>query len=179
MNINEFKNLKNVWWSLLNRVNDFRRVWFSIEAQDFIDCWDQRWFAERCLFLRLNTFFHSSMIIFSWMSIVVWLISSSLSLLMWSTCKSIHCSLSFKVMFHWSFSSISILMISFNWLIAHWRSCWLIFMSYEIATFWDFAEASKEIRKTHLLAMLLSRWAVHNLTDSESRVIVRKIKINR
>ena len=51
-------------------------------------------------------------------------------------------------------------------------------MSHEIVTFWDFAEALKEIRKTHLLAMLLSRWAVHNSTDSESCIIVRKIKID-
>ncbi len=40
-------------------------------------------------------------------------------------------------------------------------------------TFWDFAEASKEIRETHLLTVLLSRWAIHDSTDSESRVIVR------
>ncbi len=39
---------------------------------------------------------------------------------------------------------------------------------HEIATFWDFAEALKEIRKTYLLAMLLSRWAVHDSTDSKS-----------
>ncbi len=52
-------------------------------------------------------------------------------------------------------------------------------MFYEVATFWDFTEASKEIRKTHLLAMLLSRWAVHDSTDSESYVIIRKIKIDK
>ncbi len=51
-------------------------------------------------------------------------------------------------------------------------------MSHEIATFWDFAEALKEIRKTCLLTVLLSRWAVHNSTDSESCIIVRKIRIN-
>ncbi len=51
-------------------------------------------------------------------------------------------------------------------------------MSHEIATFWDFAETSKEIRKTRLLAVLLSRWAVCDSTDSESRVIVRKIRID-
>ncbi len=52
-------------------------------------------------------------------------------------------------------------------------------MFHEIATFWDFAEASKEIRETHLLAMLLSRRAVHDSTDSKSYVIVKKIKIDR
>ncbi len=52
-------------------------------------------------------------------------------------------------------------------------------MSYEIATFWDLAEALKEIRKTHLLAVLLSRWAVRDSTDSESHVIVKEININR
>ena len=51
-------------------------------------------------------------------------------------------------------------------------------MSHEIATFWDFAEASKEIRKTRLLTMLLSRWAVRDSTDSESYVIVKKIRID-
>ena len=51
-------------------------------------------------------------------------------------------------------------------------------MFYEIATFWDFAEALKEIRKTHLLAMLLSRWAVRDSTDSESCIIVREIKVD-
>ncbi len=46
-------------------------------------------------------------------------------------------------------------------------------MFHEVATFWDLAEASTEIRKTHLLTMLLSRWAVHDLTDSKSHVIVK------
>jgi len=164
---------------LLNKVNDSRRVWFSIKAWDFIDYWDREWFAERCFFLRLNTFSRSSMIVFSWVFIDVWLISSSSSLLMWLTCRSIHCSLSFKVMFRWSLNLISILMISSDWLIAHWRSCWLMLMSHEIATFWDLAEALKEIRETHLLTVLLSRRAVHDSTDSESRVIVRKIKIDK
>ncbi len=177
----------------MNLVNVSHRVWFSIKAcnsiscwdrwfvvdWDSVDCWGQSWFAERYLFLKLNTFFHSLMIISSWMFIVIWLIFSSLSLLMWLTCRLIHCSLSFKVMFCWSLNSISILMISFDWSIVHWQSCWLMLMFHEIATFWDFAEASKEIRETHLLTMLLSRWAVCNLTDSESCVIMRKIKINR
>jgi len=39
-------------------------------------------------------------------------------------------------------------------------------------------EALKEIRKTRLLAVLLSRRAVCDSTDSESRVIVRKIRID-
>ncbi len=51
-------------------------------------------------------------------------------------------------------------------------------MFHEIVTFWDFAEALKEIRKTHLLAMLLSRWAVHDSTDSKSCIIVREIRID-
>ncbi len=51
-------------------------------------------------------------------------------------------------------------------------------MFHEVATFWDFAEALKEIRKTHLLAMLLSRRAVCDSTDSELHVIVRKIKVD-
>ncbi len=52
-------------------------------------------------------------------------------------------------------------------------------MFHEIATFWDLTEVLTEIRETHLLAMLLSKWAVHDLTDSESRIIVRKIKIDK
>ncbi len=181
MNTDEFKNLKDLWWSLLNKVNNLRQVWFSIDwrDKDFIKTWDSvnwwdwDWFAERCLFFRLKTFSRSLMIVSSWVSIVIWLIFSLLSLLMWSTWTLIHCLWSFKVMFRWSFSSISILMISSDWLIAHWRSCWFMLMSHEIATFWDFAEALKEIRKTRLLAMLLSRWAVRDSTDSKSRVIVR------
>ena len=51
-------------------------------------------------------------------------------------------------------------------------------MFHEVATFWDFAEASKEIRKTRLLAMLLSRRAVHDSTDSKLHVIVKKIRID-
>ncbi len=51
-------------------------------------------------------------------------------------------------------------------------------MSHEVATFWDFAEALTEIRKTHLLAVLLSRQAVHDSTDSELHVIMRKIRID-
>ncbi len=179
VNIDEFKNLKNLWWSLSNRVNDSRQVWFSIEARDFVDCRDQRWFTERCLFLRLNTFFHSLMIVSSWVFIVVWLISNSLSLLMWLTCRLIHCLLSFKVMSCWSLSSISILIISSDWSIVHWRSCWSMLMSHEIATFWDLVEALKEIRETRLLTVVLSRWAVHDSTNSELCVIVRKIKIDK
>ncbi len=181
MNTDEFKNLKDLWWSLSNKVNDLRQVWFSIdwrnkdfiETQDSVNWWDQDWFTERCFFFKLKTFSCSLTIVSSWVSIVIWLISSSSSLLMWLTWTLIHCSLSFKVMFCWSFSLISILIISSDWSIAHWWSCWLMLMSYEIATFWDLAEASKEIRKTHLLTMLLSRWAVHDSTDSKSRVIVR------
>ncbi len=181
MNTDEFENLKDLWWSLLNRVNDSRWVWFSIdwrgrdfvETRDSVDWWDRDWFAERCFFFKLKTFSHSSTIVFSWVSIVIWLIFSSLSLLMWSTWTSIHCSLSFKVMSRWSLSSISILMILSDWSIAHWLSCWSVLMFHEIATFWDLAEALKEIRETHLLAVLLSRWAVRDSTDSESRAIVR------
>jgi len=39
-------------------------------------------------------------------------------------------------------------------------------------------EALKEIRKTRLLAMLLSRQAVCDSTDLELHVIVRKIRID-
>ncbi len=181
MNINEFKNLKDLWWSLLNKVNNSRQVWFSIdwrdrdfvETWDSVDWWDWDWFTERCFFFRLKTFSRSLMIVSSWVFIVIWLIFNSSSLLMWLTWTLIHCSLSFKVMFRWSLSLISILMISSDWSIAHWWSCWLMLMFHEIATFWNLAEASKEIRKTRLLAMLLSRWAVRDLTDSKSHVIVR------
>ena len=42
-------------------------------------------------------------------------------------------------------------------------------------TFWDSAETSKEIIKTCLLTMLLSKWTIHELIDSKLHVIVRKI----
>ncbi len=48
-------------------------------------------------------------------------------------------------------------------------------MSHEIVTFWDSAETLKEIMKMRLLAVLLSRWAVYDSTDSKLRVIARKI----
>ncbi len=48
-------------------------------------------------------------------------------------------------------------------------------MFHEIMTFWDSAEALKEIMKMHLLAMLLSKWAVYDSTDLKLHVIVRKI----
>ncbi len=50
-------------------------------------------------------------------------------------------------------------------------------MFHEISAFLTLNEASKEIRKTRLLAVLLSRRAVRDSTDSESRVIVRKVKV--
>ncbi len=102
----------------------------------------------------------------------IWVEVKLLSCLTWTM---IHCSFSFKVMSCWSFSSINILMISFNWSWVHWWSCWLMLMSHEIVTFWDSVETSKEIMKTRLLAILLSRWAVYDSTDSKSRIIVRKI----
>ncbi len=52
-------------------------------------------------------------------------------------------------------------------------------MFHEIATFWDLAETLIEIRETHLLAMLLNRWAVCDLTNSESCVIVKEIKVDK
>jgi len=51
-------------------------------------------------------------------------------------------------------------------------------MFHEISAFLMLNEALKEIRKTRLLAVLLSRRAVCDSTDSESRVIVRKIRID-
>ncbi len=177
----------------MNLVNVSRWVWFLIEACNLISCWDKwfvvnrdsvdcqdrDWSAERYFFLRFNTFSCSSTIVSSWVSIVIWFVFNLLSLLMWLTCRLIHCSLSFKVMSRWFLSSISILMILSDWSIAHWQSCWLMLMSHEIATFWDFAEALKEIRETRLLTVLLSKQAVRDSTDSESRVIVRKIKIDK
>jgi len=183
-----------LWWLLLSKINDSRWERFSIEAHDLISCcfkivWDSTssvsWrerrssatecFASLSFFLRLNTFACSWAIVSFWVSIAVWLTSSSFNLLICSTCRLIYCLFSFKVMFCWSFSSINILIILFNWSWAHWRSCWLVLMFHEVVTFWNSAETSKEIMKTCLLAMLLSRWAVRDSTDSKSRVIVRKI----
>ncbi len=74
---------------------------------------------------------------------------------------------------YWSFSLFNILMILFNWSRAHWRSCFLILMFHEIATFWDSAEASKERRKIHLFAMLLSRWIIQDSTDLKSCIMMK------
>ncbi len=48
-------------------------------------------------------------------------------------------------------------------------------MFHKISTFLMSTETSKEMRETCLLAMLLSRRAVRDLTDSKLHVIVRKI----
>jgi len=50
-------------------------------------------------------------------------------------------------------------------------------MFHEISAFLTLNEASKEIRETRLLAMLLSRRAVRDSTDSKSHVIVREIRV--
>ncbi len=50
-------------------------------------------------------------------------------------------------------------------------------MFHEVSAFLTSNEASKEIRETRLLAVLLSRRAVRDSTDSESRAIVRKVRI--
>ncbi len=175
----------------MNLVDVSRQVWFSIEACDSISCWDRwfvvdqdsvdcqdrDWFAECCtslsLSLRLNIFFCSRVFISSKVFIDVWLISSCFSLLICSICRTIQCSLHFKVMFCWFLNSFNILIISFNWSRAHWRSCSSILMFYEIATFWDSAEALKERRETRLFAMLLNRRVVQNSTGLKSRVMMR------
>jgi len=175
----------------MNLVDISRQVWFSIEACDSISCWDKwfvvdrdsvdcrdwDWFAERCtslsLSLRLNIFFRSQVFISSRVFIDARLISSCFSLLICLICRMIQCSLHFKVMSHWSLSSFNILMISFEWSIAHWWSCSSILMFHEIATFWDSAETLKERRKIRLFAMLLSRRVVQDSTDSKSRVMMR------
>ncbi len=171
----------------MNLVNVSHRVWFSIEAcdsiscwdrwfvvdRDSIDCWDRNWSAEHCFSLSFNIVFCSRVLVSFRVFIVVQLIFSCFSLWVCSTCRMIQCLLHFKVMFRWSLNSFNILMILFNWSRAHWRSCSSILMFYEIATFWDSAETSKERRKTRLFAMLLSRWVVRNLTDSKSYVMMR------
>ena len=177
----------------MNLVDVSRRVWFLIEAcdsiscldkwfvvnRDSIDCRDQDrdWFTERCtslsLSLRLNIFSRSRVFVFSRVFIDAWLIFSCFNLLICSICRTIQCSLHFKVMSRWSLSSFNILMISFKWSIAHWRSCSSILMFYEIATFWDSAETSKERRETRLFAVLLSRQVIQSSTDSKLHVMMR------
>ena len=166
----------------MNLVDVSRRVWFLIEACDSISCWD-RWFIVNrdsvdcwdrdCFSLSFNIFSRSRVLVSSRMFIDARLISSCFNLWVCSICRTIQCSLHFKVMFRWSFNSFNILMISFKWSIAHWRSCSSILMFHEIATFWDSAETSKERRKTRLFAMLLSKWVIQNSTDSKSCVMMR------
>ena len=171
----------------MNLIDVSRQVWFSIEAcnlisywdrwfiidRDSVDCRDWDWSAEHCFSLSFNIVSHSRVLVSSRVFIVVRLISSCFSLWVCSTCRTIQCSLHFKVMFRWFLSSFNILMISFKWSIAHWRSCSSILMFYEIATFWDSAEALKERRKTRLFAMLLSRRIIQDSTDSKLHVIMR------
>ncbi len=171
----------------MNLVDISRRVWFSIEACNSISCWsrwfvvdrdsvdcrDWSWSAERCFSLSFNIVSRSRVLISFKVFIVMQLISSCFSLRICLTCRTIQCSLHFRVMSRWSLSSFNILMISFNWSRAHWRSCSLILMFHEIATFWDSAEASKERRKTRLFAVLLSRRVVRSSTDSKSCVMMR------
>ncbi len=52
-------------------------------------------------------------------------------------------------------------------------------MFHEVSAFWDFVETLTEIRETHLLAMLLSRWTVHDSTDSKLHVIMKEIKVDK
>ncbi len=52
-------------------------------------------------------------------------------------------------------------------------------MFHEISMFLASVEALKDSKETRLFALLLSKRAVHDSTDSESCVIVRKIKIDR
>jgi len=163
-------------------LNVFHQVWFSIEACDSISCWDKWFVVDRdsvdcrdwdCFSLSFNIFSCSRVLVSSRMFIVVRLIFSCFSLWVCSTCRTIQCSLHFKVMFYWFLSSSNILMILFNWSRTHWRSCSSILMFHEIATFWDSAEASKERREICLFAMLLSRRVVWDLTDSKSCVMMR------
>ncbi len=171
----------------MNLINIFHRVWFSIKACNLISCWDKwfvvnwdsvncrdwSWSAEYCFSLSFNIVSCSWVLIFFRVFIVVQLIFSCFNLWICSTCKTIQCSLYFKVMSCWSLSSFNILMILFNWSKVHWRSYSSILMFHEIMTFWDSAEALKERRKTHLFAMLLSRWIVRDSTDLKSHVMMK------
>jgi len=171
----------------MNLVDVSRQVWFSIEACDSISCWD-RWFvvdrdsidcrgrswsAERCFSLSFNIVSRSRMLISSRVFIVVRLTSSCFSFRICSACRTVQCSLHFRVMSRWSLSSSNILMISFDWSRAHWRSCSSILMFHGIAASWGSAGASKGRRETRLFAVLLSRRAVRGSTDSESRAMMR------
>ncbi len=171
----------------MNLVNVSRWVWFSIEACDSISCWD-RWFvvdrdsvdcrdrswsAERCFSLSFNIVSCSRVLISSRVFIVVQLISSCFSLWICSTCRTIQCSLHFRVMSRWSLNSSNILIISFDWSRDHWRSCSSILMFYEISTFLASVETSKDSKETHLFAVLLSKRAVRDSTDSKSRAMMR------
>ncbi len=171
----------------MNLVDVSRQVWFLIKACDSISCWsrwfvvdrdsvdcrDRSWSTERCFSLSFNIVSCSRVLVSSRVFIVVRLISSCFSLRVCSTCRMIQCSLHFRVMSRWSLSSSNILMISFDWSRAHWRSCSSILMFHEIVTFWDLAETSKERRETRLFAVLLSRRVIRNSTDSKSRVMMR------
>ena len=82
-----------------------------------------------------------------------------------------------NIMSRWDLSSFNILMTSFGWSWAHWRSCSPVLMFHGVSASWGPAGASAGIRETRLLAVLLSRRAVRGPTGSESRAIVRKVRI--
>ncbi len=171
----------------MNLIDVSRQVWFSIEACNSISCWDKwfiidrdsvdcrdwDWSAERCFSLSFNIVSHSRVLVSSRVFIVVRLISSCFNLWVCLTCRTIQCSLHFKVMFRWFLSSSNILMISFDWSRAHWRSCSSILMFHEISTSLASVEASKDSKETRLFAVLLSKRVVRNSTDSKSHVMMR------
>jgi hypothetical protein len=164
-------------------LNVSHRVWFSIEACDSISYWD-RWFVvdrdsvdcqdRSCFSLSFNIFSCSRMLISSKVFIDVRLIFSCFNLWVCSICRTIQCSLHFRVMFCWSLNSFNILMISINWSRAHWRSCSSILMFHEISTFLASVEVLKDSKETRLFAVLLSRQVVHDSTDSWLRIMMRR-----
>jgi len=172
VNINEFKNLKNLWWLFSNKVNDSHWVEFLITAHDLMSCHAQDWLAWCCFSLRINIFSHSWVLISFRMSIDAWLIFSWFNLLLCSICMKIQCSMHFRIKFHWALSSFNILITSLSWLSTHWCNWFLFFMFYEISTFSTSFKTSIDSMKTHLFAMLLSNQADHDSTNLKLCVMI-------
>ncbi len=183
MKMSEFKSLMNLWWSfsfsLSDKVEDSRWKWASFwltrYSADWVSWRDIDRSAWRCFALKFNHSPCNWLIFFSSSLFLSKVTISCFALFLWSSCTKSQCSLSCRVKSCWLQSLFSILMTSLSWLLTQWNNCSSMFMFHEITAFSALIEALMNRSETFLLAVLLSRWAVHDSTDLKLRVIMRKI----
>jgi len=180
MKMSEFESLMNLWWSfsLSDRVEDSHweqtSFWLTRCSADWVSWWDIDWSAWRCFTLKFNHSSCSWLIFFSNSLFLSKATSNYFALFLWSSCIRSQCSLSCKVKSCWLWSSFNILMISSNWLLTQWNSCFLMFMFHEMTAFSASTEASMSRSETLLLTVLLSRQVVQDSTDLTLHVIMRE-----